>query len=193
MAFMFVMFRYKIEQLADQRLIILDLQFSVCFESDDCQPVVTICKSQLLPMPLCGMKMDFREDNVSLAVWMKDRGLTVKQSLTTALGIDLLDSFGLTNYMNDEQCSRFDGIYAGAVNGWNQKGFSLKRFKIEYNIQGIATGLNLARLLEESGIARHLKDNQCNRLTWPFAFANSSGWNDGKLLQFNLVGVFNIK
>lgn len=60
---MFVMFRYKIEQLADQRLIILDLQFSVCFESDDCQPVVTICKSQLLPMPLCGMKMDFREDS----------------------------------------------------------------------------------------------------------------------------------
>ncbi|VDI11129.1 Hypothetical predicted protein, partial [Mytilus galloprovincialis] len=50
---------------------------------------------------------------------MKDKGLEIGQSLTTALGNELLNSFGLTNYMNDEQCNRFEGVYAGAVNGWN--------------------------------------------------------------------------
>lgn len=53
---------------------------------------------------------------------MANKGLKIGQSLTTALGNELLDSFGLTNYMNDEQCNRFEGVYAGAVNGWNLKG-----------------------------------------------------------------------
>lgn len=53
---------------------------------------------------------------------MANKGLKIGQSLTTALGNELLDSFGLTNYMNDAHCNRFKRIYAEAVNGWNHKG-----------------------------------------------------------------------
>ncbi|XP_071123195.1 uncharacterized protein [Mytilus edulis] len=112
---------YKIELLSDQNLIIWDLQFSICLEPDVCHPVENVLKSQLIPIPLCEMKMEFNSGNVSLIRWMEDKGLEIGQSLTTALGNELLNSFGLTNYMNDEQCNRFEGVYAGAVNGWNLK------------------------------------------------------------------------
>ncbi|XP_052067242.1 uncharacterized protein LOC127706625 [Mytilus californianus] len=159
--------------------------------------------------------------------------------------------------MNDEQCNRFEGIYAGAVNGWNHKGqkesltvmnvirlefsvydlagenmfllnlnisvclevegsclihipifkntklpkyqcnwsknlnskgFSLEKFKLENDIFGTVKGVVSTRLLEELGIAKYLKEEQCNRLTSPFSLANSNGWNDEcKRLQRNTL------
>lgn len=59
---------------------------------------------------------------MSLVSWMRDKGFKLGQSLTTALGNELLDSLGLTNFMNAKQCNRFEGIYARSVNGWNYKG-----------------------------------------------------------------------
>lgn len=61
-------------------------------------------------------------------------------------------------------------------------GFSLKQFKSGKNIGSAVNNLDLKRLIEELGIAKHLKDEQCNRLTGPFVSVNSSGWNNGKQL-----------
>ncbi|XP_071123204.1 uncharacterized protein [Mytilus edulis] len=319
--------RYKIELLSDQRLIILDFQFNICLERNICDPVVYVFKSQVLPIPLCVMNMEFKTENVSLVSWMRDKGFKLGQSLTTALGNELLDSLGLTNFMNAKQCNRFEGIYARSVNGWNYKdcpvimslprihssitchvselctgmtccievgkikktftafimldychmelsigierkvfemslrqykwgqkemftlmnvirlefnvydlvgenvyllnmnisvclevegpclihipilkntklpkhhcnwskdlntkGFSLKQFKSGKNIGSAVNNLDLKRLIEELGIAKHLKDEQCNHLTGPFVSVNSSGWNNEcKQLQSNTL------
>jgi hypothetical protein len=53
---------------------------------------------------------------------MQEKGLQIGESLTTALGNELLDSLGLSTFMNDEQCNRYSGVYADAVSGWNYKG-----------------------------------------------------------------------
>lgn len=50
-------------------------------------------------------------------------------------------------------------------------------------MSGTVNGLVLTRLLEELGIAKYLKEEQCNRLASPFLLANSIGWNDGKNFQ----------
>jgi len=60
--------------------------------------------------------------DISLSEWMKDKGLQLGQSLSTALANRLLDELGLSPFMNDEQCDRYSGIYAGSVDGWNSKG-----------------------------------------------------------------------
>lgn len=60
--------------------------------------------------------------DVSLMNWMQEKGLQIGESLTTALGNELLENLGLATFMNDEQCNRYSGVYAEAVNGWNYKG-----------------------------------------------------------------------
>lgn len=60
--------------------------------------------------------------DVSLSEWMKDKGLQLGQSLSTALANRLLDELGLSPFMNDESCDRYTGVYAGTIDGWNSKG-----------------------------------------------------------------------
>ena len=54
--------------------------------------------------------------------WVKDKGLAAGQSLSTALANKLFDQYGLTQYLYDPSCDRFEGIYANAVDGWNTAG-----------------------------------------------------------------------
>jgi hypothetical protein len=53
---------------------------------------------------------------------MQEKGLQIGESLTTALGNELLENLGLATFMNDEQCNRYSGVYADAVSGWNYRG-----------------------------------------------------------------------
>lgn len=68
--------------------------------------------------------------DISLSEWMKDKGLQLGQSLSTALANRLLDELGLSPFMNDEPCDRYSGIYAGSVDGWNSEGTCVYKKKI---------------------------------------------------------------
>lgn len=67
----FLFFRYKIELLPDQRLIILDFQFNICLERNICDPVVYVFKSQVLPIPLCVMNMEFKTESKFIHVYIQ--------------------------------------------------------------------------------------------------------------------------
>jgi hypothetical protein len=51
--------RYKIENLRDQNMMIIDLTFSICLEPDMCDPVIEVFSNQLLPEPICKMAMEY--------------------------------------------------------------------------------------------------------------------------------------
>ncbi|VDI06314.1 Hypothetical predicted protein [Mytilus galloprovincialis] len=113
--------KYKINKLSEQKKFIVDLEFSICLEKDKCATKLPLFTKQLIPQPFCDMNMNFSITDVSLSEWMKDKGLQLGQSLSTALANRLLDELGLSPFMNEEQCDRYTGVFAGAVDGWNSQ------------------------------------------------------------------------
>ncbi|XP_076116682.1 uncharacterized protein LOC143084161 [Mytilus galloprovincialis] len=113
--------KYKINKLSEQKKFIVDLEFSICLEKDKCATKLPLFTKQLIPQPFCDMNMNFSITDVSLSEWMKDKGLQLGQSLSTALANRLLDELGLSPFMNEEQCDRYTGVFAGTVDGWNSQ------------------------------------------------------------------------
>lgn len=56
----------------------------------------------------------------------------------------------------------------------------MEKFKFENDMTGTVKAPVFTRMIEELGIAKYLKEEQCNRLTSPFSLTISNGWNDGK-------------
>ncbi|VDH91582.1 Hypothetical predicted protein [Mytilus galloprovincialis] len=112
--------RFTIDQLLFEKKLIVDMSMSICLDvNTDCQFNFDILVQQKFPQPLCDLDMSgWTGDTNSLVDWVKDKGLEAGQSLSTALANKLFDDFGLTQFLYNPSCDRFDGIYAGAVDGW---------------------------------------------------------------------------
>ncbi|VDI08519.1 Hypothetical predicted protein [Mytilus galloprovincialis] len=111
--FGFVGLDYVIEDHPIDRKFEVTLDLTVCLESNSsCQISVPILKNTVLPKSVCEWKSDFIDPNFSYKEFMAGKGLSTDSTLSVNDRIDLMETLGLTDFLNTDQCS-----IVGWING----------------------------------------------------------------------------
>ncbi|XP_071145134.1 uncharacterized protein [Mytilus edulis] len=114
--FGFVGLDYVIEDHPIDRKFEVTLDLTVCLESNSsCQISVPILKNTVLPKSVCEWKSDFIDPNFSYKEFMAGKGLSTDSTLSVNDRIDLMETLGLTDFLNTDQCS-----IVGWINECNQ-------------------------------------------------------------------------
>ncbi|VDI38368.1 Hypothetical predicted protein [Mytilus galloprovincialis] len=112
---------YKIEDLNIQRKFRVDLNLSICFESNEpCLYEIVLFKDALVPKVLCDWEADFSIPDFSLEKYTADAG-EVLNSLTEHLIQKLMEDLGISSYLNDDPCNMTSVDYTPNYQGWKSE------------------------------------------------------------------------
>eukprot|EP00105_Crassostrea_gigas_P044414 XP_019928562.1 PREDICTED: uncharacterized protein LOC105342368 [Crassostrea gigas] len=110
-----VRMKFKIWDLTAENQYLIDLKFSVCFDSESqCLLDVPVFHQQRLPKNICDFTASFT--NFSLDGWKSSMGLT-SDKLTTFATDQLMEYLGIAGYLKKNQCSIQNGN--STIQGWN--------------------------------------------------------------------------
>ncbi|CAG2244639.1 unnamed protein product [Mytilus edulis] len=123
---------YSIDDLPEQRKFLVNMNISVCFESDDpCLYDFVLFKDSLIPKILCDWESGFSIPGFSLNNFIQYYGYNTSDLLPQFLVNKLFQKLGISSYLMDNPCSLNDGIYFPSKNGWkNDCQYDLKLLKL---------------------------------------------------------------
>ncbi|VDI43606.1 Hypothetical predicted protein [Mytilus galloprovincialis] len=108
---------YKIDDLQEERKLVVNMNLSVCFEwSDSCLYDVIVFHDTVIPKPLCDWETDsyFTKD-FSLDKFLAGEGLNANEVLPKDIADKMMEQLGVTSYLNKDYCS-FE--YESDKDGW---------------------------------------------------------------------------
>ncbi|XP_063447091.1 uncharacterized protein LOC134726610 [Mytilus trossulus] len=112
---------YKIEDLNIQRKIRVDLNMSICFESNEpCLYEIVLFKDALVPKILCDWEADFSIPDFSLDKYVTDAG-ELMNSLTEPFIQKLMEDLGISSYQSDKSCNITSDDYTPNYQGWKSE------------------------------------------------------------------------
>ncbi|CAG2196992.1 unnamed protein product [Mytilus edulis] len=96
---------YKIEDLQIQRKFRVDLNLSICFESNEpCLYEIVLFKDDLVPKILCNWEANFSNPDFSLEKYVTDAGEEIN-TLTEPFIQKLMEDLGISSYLSDDPCN----------------------------------------------------------------------------------------
>ncbi|WAR05120.1 hypothetical protein MAR_020489 [Mya arenaria] len=109
--------RYRIINLEAEKIYIVDLQMSLCIQSDPCEEVVDILKEAKFPKPGC----DWSGDLPSFS--LDDIGIDLSLNSLPSYTVDiLLQKLGILEYINRKHsCTLSSTKYYPDINGWKNE------------------------------------------------------------------------
>ncbi|KAL3873866.1 hypothetical protein ACJMK2_036950, partial [Sinanodonta woodiana] len=115
-----VRMEFSIEDLSAERLYLVNMMLSVCFETrSSCMIKVPLLQNTLMPKALCSGKLDYYVSDFSLQAWLQENGLHVYQTLTFLDISKLLEKMGISYLLNDHKCDRQQVPFVPQSDGWN--------------------------------------------------------------------------
>ncbi|XP_062596534.1 uncharacterized protein LOC134257978, partial [Saccostrea cucullata] len=112
---------YKIIDLYDESLYLVDLNVSLCWESyKPCSFVAAIFKNSILPKKTCMGQLDYDKPGFSLSNYSLDNQLDLN-NLTERDLVYLYDYMGISSYVSNASCNRQKNESMYASNGWNNE------------------------------------------------------------------------
>ncbi|VDI33335.1 Hypothetical predicted protein, partial [Mytilus galloprovincialis] len=173
--------KYKIFDLVDEKVYIMDLSFQLCLEyldPNNCIVNIVILNKQKFHKPLCGWDKGFHIAGFSMNKWLSDNSFTDQNTLEDFVVMRLMEELGVRAYLKDPQCDRHAEPYIDTdSNGWNvSHDFSLTNWLEK---QDITIGKELPQfavdlLYHQLGISGYLQDPSCSQSMYN---SNSLGWN----------------
>ncbi|XP_052071170.1 uncharacterized protein LOC127709608 [Mytilus californianus] len=107
---------YKIEEFYNERMFIVSLTISICYEANGpCALEMIILENNKLPIPFC----DFSQGNpgFSFAEWVDSNKIDLGQQLQSYDVDRLMEELGIAGYLLNPQCQV--SAYQTKANGWN--------------------------------------------------------------------------
>ncbi|VDI03913.1 Hypothetical predicted protein, partial [Mytilus galloprovincialis] len=168
--------KYKIFDLVDEKVYIIDLTFQLCLEYSDpsnCIVNIVILNKQKFYKPLCGWDKGFNIPGFSLNDWLSDNSLNDQNTLEDFVVMRLMEELGVRTYLKDPQCDRHTDPYIDIdSNGWNishecdgiSKNFPKLQWGLSCHITNSCTVLDCCIDIQKLGIAMNFYVNldTCN-------------------------------
>ncbi|XP_076076025.1 uncharacterized protein LOC143046848 [Mytilus galloprovincialis] len=112
---------YKIEDLQIQRKFRVDLNLSICFESNEpCLYEIVLFKDALVPKILCNWEANFSIPDFSLEKYVADAGEEIN-TLTEPFIQKLMEDLGISSYLSDDPCNITTEDYTPNHQGWKSE------------------------------------------------------------------------
>ncbi|CAC5375019.1 unnamed protein product [Mytilus coruscus] len=112
----FVRVSYKIDEFYNERMFIVSLTISICYEANGpCALEMIILENTKLPIPLC----DFSQGipGFSFAAWVDNNKIDLGEQLQSYDVDRLMEELGIAGYLLNPQCQV--SAYQAEANGWN--------------------------------------------------------------------------
>ncbi|XP_052067241.1 uncharacterized protein LOC127706624 [Mytilus californianus] len=124
--------RYSIDDLAEERKFLVNMNISLCFESDaPCLYDFVLFQDSLLPKIMCDWESGFSIPGFSLDSFVQNYGYNISDTLPQFLVNTVFQKLGISSYLIDYPCSLRDGMYFPSKNGWkNDCQYDLKLLKL---------------------------------------------------------------
>ncbi|XP_076076023.1 uncharacterized protein LOC143046845 [Mytilus galloprovincialis] len=112
----FVRVSYKIHEFFHERMFVVSVNISVCYEANGpCAVDLKILENTKLPIPLC----DFNQEipGFSLAAWLDNNEIDLGSQLQSYYVDRLMEELGIAGYLLNPQCEV--STYQADTNRWN--------------------------------------------------------------------------
>ncbi|XP_052083535.1 uncharacterized protein LOC127720826 [Mytilus californianus] len=110
---------FKIENLEEERKFIVDLEMSICMETNGtCEITIPVLISTALPKAPCDWKNDYVQSDFSFLGFLNEKGIDVNDNLDTNQLSALIERLAIGDFLMDTQCSSSASPYSGHSDGW---------------------------------------------------------------------------
>ncbi|XP_063420822.1 uncharacterized protein LOC134706043 [Mytilus trossulus] len=110
--------KFTVDDLPVDRMFIVSLNVSVCFEDNGSCNDSMVLRNVLLPKQVCKFTKDFVIEDFSLTKWMSDRDIIRTDVLKEYLLYQILEELDVSSFLNEYSCDRSKEPWGPSSNGW---------------------------------------------------------------------------